>query len=1193
MSHISRLRWSRRWQLAVLSGFIFLSILIFQGTRTENSDRLHIALLGPMSGTYQAVGEEMQKGSQLYIDEINQNGGIDGKPVELVVFDDRGDPDWGRQQAQTIVNDDRILLTLGSYFSSISAEAGRIFDAANLPAVTGLANADKVTQENRSYFRTTFTTSNQGILLANYIQKIFNHTSAGIIFDPQDLYSRSLATSFENTFRGLGGTIQNKWEVHKPQGERETLPEEELSNYNQTLEDIIVSLIDSTKRPSVLFLASLAPEASDVLVALKRQGIQLPIVGGAALSERALIDTFERYPEAQAQPGYFSDGMYAASPLIFDIANDTAQEFRNQFLEVYNDNPTEIAALSYDAAKIALEGIQRAGVVGNFSQISQERKAILQALQTIRDPQNAVEGLDGALYFDSDRNTSRILNIGQFRKQEFISAPIQLQPLTVTLEDTEIEEELNKKRIIRVGGEYMDITRVAYTGIDINEISNLNLKDFSYTMDFFLWLRYQGDERIESIEFINAIDKIQLKDPILEQKTENETYRVFRIKANFRGNFDFQNYPFDSQILKIKFRNTQLSRRDVIYVPDLLGMGNTSRAAIFEKFKNNKAIEALDGWKLKNARFHERMVRSYSTLGNPELFERPVGLYYSQFNADIEVERESLGFSLNNLLPLVFFLLILYLFLFFPVHDFSAESIGGILLGVVFFHLGLKDNLPGDLGQIVALDVIFYVVYGLIAAQMLLVLMVSRAEKHQKTSTSIQNIIRCFKIAFPMYLLVALSGIGLKYDLFDISVQNAKASSNQSVELISETPASSKEAEATPESIELSLLSWKPEYLTLMERWLQNFASTQGRVRVQHFSVSYLNYEATLENRFQRDIPTDLIFLRPFNTDRHFFEAGYLQDLSDLPGLRERFSPKALDPWRTESGEIYGVPLAGVAHGIYYNADLFEELNLDIPQTWEDLLTVAQTLKDAGYVPFANPRTTEDPNLAGRIFDVVFPNFVGGEAARNALENGDRCFNDEAIIAAFQAVREIEPFLSNEDDGQGIRSRFSEGETAMMFGDSWEILELEQNDLGFKWSTFAIPAPEGRNPVTVFRPDFAIGISTDSENPEAAREFLQWLTTVEAQQQFAETMPGNFPLIDAQMPLLNPQMQVFQSLVKDRQTDVHWAYPKLLDKEPDGISLVVKAIEAMYNGELTPEEAAESLQWGLAEWYEPAQVCKR
>ena len=57
----------------------------------------------------------------------------------------------------------------------------------------------------------------------------------------------------------------------------------------------------------------------------------------------------------------------------------------------------------------------------------------------------------------------------------------------------------------------------------------------------------------------------------------------------------------------------------------------------------------------------------------------------------------------------------------------------------------------------------------------------------------------------------------------------------------------------------------------------------------------------------------------------------------------ENFTDAARAPWATEDGQPYGVPFIAVSHGVYYNMDIFAELGLEVPQTWEDLLADAAT----------------------------------------------------------------------------------------------------------------------------------------------------------------------------------------------------------------------------------------------------------
>ncbi|MGC9504683.1 extracellular solute-binding protein [Baaleninema sp.] len=1087
-------------------------------------------MLASTSGDYASGGEEMVRGTQMYLDEVNRAGGIHGKPVELLVFDDEGDIEVGRQQAQKIAADDRILLALGPYFSSIALEAGKIYDSVNLPAVTATAQADEVTENNHGFFRVLFNTSKEGVLLANYVKKILDRETVTIIFDGSDTWSSSLATSFKNTFRGLEGRLNYQWDIHPSSEATENLSD----RIDQILSEI--SEIDPESIGTIALFTK-TTDAAKILIQLRRSGVDSPIIGGDSIAEQTFLTELQHYPEAQAQPGYFSDGIYATSPLIYDISNEAVQEFRNQFIEKYQQNPTWIAALSYDGAKVAIEAIKRANASGDRKQVLQERKAIRQMLSDTNAADKGVTGLNGSqLYFDRQRNIPRPIAMGLFDRQNFISAPIQLQPIRNWQSLPNLEEQVERGDIVRISGEYSYLTHVVYTGMDINEISNLDLKRETYIVDLFLWFRYQGSPELEKVEFLNSVEPIELDEPIYESYRDRLTTRSYRIKTQFDGNFDFRDYPFDTQELTIKFRHANLTRNHVIYVPDLVGMKNPDRKEIIRKFRRSEVFASIDNWGLKDARFFENIANDYSTLGNIDMVDLDSGIDYSQFNTVIQIDRSSLSFSINNLLPLACFLWILYIFLFFPFAKFSAESVSGILLSVVFFHIGLKSELPEGIGYIVALDVIFYVIYGLIATQVVLVLTVVKFQDNKNRRRNLKQLVRGFRVIFPLYLLAASFTVGWYYDI--ISPDNWLYALRTTPE--PNVQATIEQATQTEEEVTLlNFATWKVEYDRDLKDLFDRFYEQHPQVEIQHLSAPYSNYGTALTNQFKKGVAPDVMFLRPYTLDRELFYRGDLADLSDFPNLQNAYSPTSLDPWTTEDGQIYGLPLSAVVHGIFYNIDLFEQLNLEVPQTWEDLLETAQILKNFGIPPFSNSFGNAAFDLDDRIFTALVPNFTGGREGRLAYEGGDRCFNDEGVVATFEAIAELQPYLdpTNRPLFESV-NRFINGEAAMLISGSWELKDFEAADAPFEWSVFAVPPPAGQPGYTIVHPDFAVGLNAHSPHLEEAKDFLQWLMTPEAADFITNRLAGNFALHRAKPEVRNPHAQAFLALSRDRETDV-------------------------------------------------------
>ena len=172
------------WLLALLAFLIVVGfwILVPKSLKTADSSSIQIAVAVPLSGEQAEViaGEEMVHGVQLYLDTVNQKGGINGHPLKLLTFDDGADEKVAEQQAPKIVQSPAIVL-LG-HRSSAPAEAGaKVYDAAHLPAITGTANTDTVTLKHPYYSRNTYTRSTLNTILGVYTNLVLKLNTATVI----------------------------------------------------------------------------------------------------------------------------------------------------------------------------------------------------------------------------------------------------------------------------------------------------------------------------------------------------------------------------------------------------------------------------------------------------------------------------------------------------------------------------------------------------------------------------------------------------------------------------------------------------------------------------------------------------------------------------------------------------------------------------------------------------------------------------------------------------------------------------------------------------------------------------------------------------------------------------------------------------------------------------------------------------
>lgn len=412
-----------------------------------------------------------------------------------------------------------------------------------------------------------------------------------------------------------------------------------------------------------------------------------------------------------------------------------------------------------------------------------------------------------------------------------------------------------------------------------------------------------------------------------------------------------------------------------------------------------------------------------------------------------------------------------------------------------------------------------------------------------------------------------------------------------------EAPAAEAPAAEAPAAgvTELVMGSWRVDDVAQMEAILAAFNAAHPDISVKFDPTNPPDYNPTLLAQLEGGTGPDLMYLRSYGNSRNLFASGYIEPLDDMKDeLVAAYGEANLVPWSTLEGQSYGVPMIAVSHGIYYNKDLFSQLGIEIPQTWEELIAAAQTIKDAGYTPFAN--ASGDPwTMAEIVFMNLAPTFIGGRDGRMAYLAGERCFNDENAVAAFQAVADIAPFLPEGQEAltyYDSQVLFETGQAAMWMGGSWDIPVFEKEITDFEWSVFPVPGPAGQDHYITFHLDAGMGINAASEKKDAAKTFLSWLNGPEFAKLLADQLPGFFPIHLQAPEVANAHANDFLAMNAGAAgTDVRWAWDGLLDGQPDGYTLMQDNTIAVAKGEMTPQEAADSLQAGLAEWLPAAQSC--
>lgn len=226
--------------------------------------------------------------------------------------------------------------------------------------------------------------------------------------------------------------------------------------------------------------------------------------------------------------------------------------------------------------------------------------------------------------------------------------------------------------------------------------------------------------------------------------------------------------------------------------------------------------------------------------------------------------------------------------------------------------------------------------------------------------------------------------------------------------------------------------------------------------------------------------------------------------------LKDVFLPNTLEMFALD-GQIYQLPYIYNTVQFWYDKRIFEEVGLEVPKTWDELLAACDTLLGAGYAPIA--AEGNEPGYAAFYLTEMLARIKGpGWLQQAAADPTGELWRDPAVLQAAQMTRTLwdKGCIPPETLGyvwpQG-QNTLAFGTAAMELVGSWLPVELQNaTDPEFQWGGFSFPAIEGGEGVTtdVYALLLAFMINKDTEHPDEAFAFLRHLMSDEVQQAFTD-----------------------------------------------------------------------------------------
>jgi len=334
------------------------------GPATDSAPIL-IGQVGSLTGSEATFGISARNGIAMAVKEANAAGGVKGRPLAVRVYDSQGRPEEAAQAATRLITQDKVVVLLGEAASSNSLAMAEKAQAAGVPMITPTSTNPAVTRKGDYIFRVCFIDPFQGGVMAKFARDTLQFERVAVLQDNKSAFSVGLSDEFRRAFTERGGQILA------------------TESYSKGDTDFRAQLTTFKKmKPQALFVPGYYTDVGIIARQARELGLTVPLLGGDGWESDRLFEL----------SGGALEGGYYVNHYSLDNPDPRTQDFITRYKSVHGEAPDSVAALAYDAARLAIDAMKRAPDLSGA--------AVRDALVATRD----FPGVGGTINLDENRD---------------------------------------------------------------------------------------------------------------------------------------------------------------------------------------------------------------------------------------------------------------------------------------------------------------------------------------------------------------------------------------------------------------------------------------------------------------------------------------------------------------------------------------------------------------------------------------------------------------------------------------------------------------------------------------------------------------------------------------------------------------------------------------------------------------------
>lgn len=382
---MGKMRYTKKFGSLALVGLLSTAVLAACGDEegsSNDADTIKIGANLELSGGVAIYGSSVLDGAELAIEEINANGGIDGKQIELVQADNKSENAEATSAALKLIEQDNVVAMIGPATSGNTAATVELAAENKIPLITASGTAPNITvndkgEVNEYAFRTCFIDPFQGTVAANFATTELSAKNVAIFGDNASDYAKGLAKSFKEQIQANGGKVV---------GEESYVAKD--TDFRTQLTNI------KGKNPDFIFIPGYYEEVGLIVKQARELGITVPLMGADGWDSPTLVEL----AGGDALNNTFITNHYSS-----EDPDDTIQKFVEAFKADNDDTaPNAFNALGYDTVYYLADAIDRAD--------SLDGEAIKNALEETKD----LSLVTGTFSIDENHNPVKSATVLEF-----------------------------------------------------------------------------------------------------------------------------------------------------------------------------------------------------------------------------------------------------------------------------------------------------------------------------------------------------------------------------------------------------------------------------------------------------------------------------------------------------------------------------------------------------------------------------------------------------------------------------------------------------------------------------------------------------------------------------------------------------------------------------------------------------------